>query len=157
MEEKSALKLALLLASNYCSTSEKCVFDVQKKLQQWKVDEALFDEIFTYLIKEKFIDEQRFTRAFVRDKFSFNRWGKIKIRHHLKQKQLPQKLVQEALQDVINEDEYLNTLKELIQQKGRIVKAKSEFEKKQKIIQFVASRGFEPHLAFEILGDAPDS
>ena len=89
-----------------------------------------------------FIDDARFCRAFVEDKWRFNRWGKIKIRMALQQKNLRGPEVEEALEDV-DIDEYREVLAALLQEKGRTLRDCSDYERYQKLIRFALGRGFE--------------
>ncbi|HKK82055.1 MAG TPA: regulatory protein RecX, partial [Prolixibacteraceae bacterium] len=81
-ETKKALSKCMAL----CSKSEKCISDIRKKLSNWQLPEEETQQVIDNLIDEKFIDEQRFAESFMRDKFRFNHWGKIKIIYHLKAK-----------------------------------------------------------------------
>lgn len=125
-----------------CSKAEKCVSDIQKKLDNWDVPEQLAARIIDELISQKFIDEDRFTKFYVRDKFRFNQWGKIKISFMLKSKGIHQNQIDDGLAE-IGDQEYLETLQNLIQAKLKKIKFKDEYDKKSKLIRFAQSRGFE--------------
>jgi len=47
------------------------------------------DKAIARLVEQKFIDDARFARYFVKDKLKFNKWGRIKIGYALRQKGLP--------------------------------------------------------------------
>lgn len=132
----------LARAAAYCSLAEKCVADVQTKLAAWGISLADSDKIIKWLKTEKFIDEQRFAVYFVKDKFRFNRWGRVKIAAMLAVKQIDRETVQIALNE-IDEEEYLETLRHLLRDKAKSVKAASDYEKRGKLFRFAAGRGFE--------------
>lgn len=138
MQEKEALSKCMAI----CSKAEKCVSDIQKKLDNWDVPEQLAARIVDELISQKFIDEDRFTKFYVRDKFRFNQWGKIKISFMLKSKGIHQNQIDDGLAE-IGDQEYLETLQNLIQAKLKKIKFKDEYDKKSKLIRFAQSRGFE--------------
>lgn len=138
MQEKEALSKCMAI----CSKAEKCVSDIQKKLDNWDVPEQLAARIIDELISQKFIDEDRFTKFYVRDKFRFNQWGKIKISFMLKSKGIHQNQIDDGLAE-IGDQEYLETLQNLIQAKLKKIKFKDEYDKKSKLIRFAQSRGFE--------------
>jgi RecX family. len=73
-------------AAACCSGAEYCLSDIQKKLDKWGLGAAQQKEVLTRLQAEKFIDEARFSRCFVRDKFRYNQWGRIKIMQALRLK-----------------------------------------------------------------------
>jgi len=128
-------------AAAYCSTVERCVSEVEEKLVKWEQDEKASERIIQYLIKEKFIDENRYCKCFVSDKLRFNKWGKIKISYMLQQKKIPQHIISSALQQ-IDEEEYNNILIELLKEKRKFVKGKTKYEEQIKLTRFAAGRGF---------------
>ena len=129
-------------AAACCSGAEYCLSDIQKKLDKWGLGAAQQEEVLTRLQAEKFIDEARFCRCFVRDKFRYNQWGRIKIMQALRLKNIPDTCCREALAE-IEEEEYLCVLRKLLQSKARSVKAASDYEHNGKLIRFGLSRGFE--------------
>ena len=61
-------------AAAYCSTAERCIQDVQKKIKAAGLSQEEGERIIARLLQEKFIDEHRFARYFVNDKLRFNKW-----------------------------------------------------------------------------------
>ena len=134
---------ALNKAAAYCTLCERCVSEVSAKLTAWDVPSGEQEKIIARLIEEKFIDEARYCRAFVNDKLRFNRWGRIKINAALRNKRLPKEYINEALES-IDDEKYIEILKEIIAIKHRELKGKEDFATKQKLMRHAASRGFEP-------------
>ncbi len=133
---------ALNKAAAYCTLCERCVSEVTSKLAAWGMDDDRQRRIIGRLKEEGFIDEARYCRAFVNDKVRFNRWGRIKISAALREKRLPQEYVREAMAN-IDEDAYIQALKEVIAAKRKELKGKNDIAAQQKIIRHTASRGFE--------------
>ncbi len=129
-------------AASYCSISEHCVSEVYTKLAAWKVDEQMQHEIIERLIQNDFINEARFCKAYVNDKFRFDKWGKVKIVYSLRQKQLDESLIQDALH-IIDEGEYDEMLANLLRSKLDTIKYEFEYEKQGKLYRFAQNRGFE--------------
>ena len=149
---------ALNKAAAYCTLCERCISEVSTKLTAWGVPHGEQERIIARLTDEKFIDEARYCRAFVNDKVRFNRWGRIKIIAALREKHLPQEHIKEAMEN-IDEEIYLQALKETIETKCRELKGKDDFATQQKIIRHAASRGYEPSLivkAIKYKGDEMD-
>lgn len=132
----------LFKASAYCAMAEHCAAEVREKLRLWGASTADADRIVAYLSAEKYIDELRYCEAFVRDKFRFNRWGRIKIEVMLRAKNLPDDCIAQALVQ-ISDDEYLQTLSDLIRTKERTLKVSDYHDRRFKLIRFAQSRGFE--------------
>ena len=133
---------ALNKAAAYCTLCERCISEVSAKLTAWGVPQSEQEKIILRLTKEKFIDEERYCRAFVNDKVRFNHWGRIKITAALREKRLPQEYIKEALEN-IDEEIYLQSLQETIDIKRRELKGKDDFATRQKLIRHAASRGFQ--------------
>lgn len=128
-------------AEAYCSAAERCPSEVEKKLQQWGGEPDIVEAIMLRLFKDRFLDTARYCRAFVRDKYRFNQWGRMKISQALRMKQLSASDI-EAGMDEIDDDEYHTILAALLKQKARSVKAATDYERNAKLIRFAAGRGF---------------
>ncbi|MPQ45511.1 RecX family transcriptional regulator [Marinifilum sp. N1E240] len=133
-----------------CSRMEKCCSDIRKKLKDWNLPRDEQDEIIQSLIEDKFINEERFTTFYVRDKFRFNKWGKVKISYHLKQKQIPERLIDEALKQ-INENDYRENLQELLHAKLKGLKDDDPYQLKSKLFRFAQGRGFESQISLKLI------
>lgn len=128
-------------AEAYCSAAEHCKSEVDKKMRLWG-GEMYADEIIAKLISDRFIDEARFTKAFVRDKYRFNRWGKNKIIQALKIKRITSEDIQSGLEE-IDDDFYDENIISLIAAKRRTVKGKNEYECNAKIIKYALTKGYD--------------
>lgn len=129
-------------AEAYCSSMERCVAEVEAKLEQWGAAPEISEKVIKHLLDEKYIDQKRFCAAFVRDKYRFNQWGRIKIRQALWLKKIPEALIAQGMEE-IDEREYMEILSGLIEQKKRSVKARTEYERNGKLIRFAIGKGFE--------------
>ncbi|TCO10760.1 regulatory protein RecX [Natronoflexus pectinivorans] len=136
MDKKEAFNKATAI----CARQEKCVSDIEKKLEQWGVEDV--SGVIERLVAEKYIDERRFAGFFVRDKFRFNQWGRKKIQWHLLQKKLPRDIIGEAM-DSINDEEYREVLYSLLASKRRQINQSDPFKVKNSLLRFAGSRGFE--------------
>ncbi len=128
-------------AAAICARQEQCVSMVRDKLVKWEVEEADLAKILKRLVEEQFIDEQRYTGFYVRDKARFNRWGKTKITWQLRRKGIAPEMIQEALASIPME-EYDNNLLDLLRQKKRQLKLDDPYKRKASLMRFAASRGF---------------
>lgn len=135
-----------------CSRSEQCTPDIRKKILASGLNEDETNEILNYLISEKYIDDERFVRFYVADKFKINKWGKIKIRHYLRAKGLNDETIETGL-DQIDEKQYKDVLLKTMKEKAKKVNKKNKFEKMGQIIRFVQSRGFEPQLIHRYMNE----
>ena len=107
---------ALNRAAALCSRSEQAPGDIRSKLSRWGLSTGDVARVMSQLTEEGFIDEQRYAQAFVKDRFAFNGWGRIKIAHQLRLKGIPAETIQQALL-LIDEQQYQDRLVELLRAK----------------------------------------
>lgn len=155
MPENTLYKTALAKVMAICSRREYCIDDIRNKLLAWEVSNSDAEKIISVLIKENFINESRYATAYARDKFKYNKWGKVKIAAHLKSRKIPHDLINSALH-IIDNDTYIKFLKELIHGHRKTVKAKNKYELKAKLLRYGLSKGFESSLLYDILNDPGD-
>jgi regulatory protein len=155
MSEKALYKIAFDKAMAQCSHREFCSDDIRNKLSLWGVDNNDTEKIIGILISENFINESRYASAFVRDKFRYNKWGKVKIAAHLRAKKLPPDIISPAL-DSIDNEQYNELLRGLIEGHRKSFKAKNQFDLKAKLLRYGLSKGFESSLVYDILNDLAD-
>jgi len=152
MADKELFTMVLNKAMSQCSQREYCLEDISGKLALWGIENDDSEKILEILIKENFINEKRYASAFVRDKFKYNKWGKVKIAAHLKAKNIPGDIIRLALDNIDNE-QYIKFIRELINGHRRTIKAKNQYDLKAKLLRYGLSKGFESSLLFEILND----
>jgi regulatory protein len=93
------------------------------------------------LTRERYVDDERYARAFVNDKVRYNKWGRRKVEQALWAKHIDEDIRQRVL-DEVTDEEYLRVLRPLLQQKRRTTKAPDEYTLNRKLVQFALSRGF---------------
>ena len=93
------------------------------------------------LVSERYVDDERYARAFVRDKIRYNKWGRRKVEQALWMKHIDDDIRSRALSEV-DDEEYLSVLRPLLKQKRRSIKAASDYELNQKLVKFALGRGF---------------
>lgn len=145
-EENAAFNKAALL----CSRSEICTSDIKEKLQLWGLSSDESEPVIEKLIEEKYIDDERFARAYVKDKFRFNHWGKQKIAHLLRTKHISAEILELAFQE-IEAESYSDELRKLLTDKEKSIKAKDKFDKRNKLMRFALGRGFESGQIYAVL------
>ena len=135
-EQEAYLQLAAI-----CAQAEHCEHEMRDKMKRWELDETVQNRIIDRLTKERYIDHERYARAFVKDKIRYNKWGRRKVQQALWMKRIDNDIQQRVL-DEIDEKEYLDVLRPLLKQKRKSIKAESDYELNQKLVRFALSRGF---------------
>ena len=136
--------------AKYCAYQERCVKDVRDKLKTFDIPQKEKDEILDYLLDNRFVNDDRFAKSFVRGKINQSGWGVNKIRFHLIQKGIDKELIDEALGQT-DEEVYRQRLIDILKAKAKTVKAASDFEKKRKLAAYAMQKGFEGSLVWEVL------
>lgn len=132
---------AFLKLSALCARSEHCQHDMMEKMRQWNVSEEEQAQVMARLVGERYVDDERYARAFVQDKVRYNKWGRRKVEQALWLKRIDKDIASRVL-DETDDSEYISVLKPLLKQKRRSTKADSEYELNTKLIKFALSRGF---------------
>jgi regulatory protein len=140
MKQKTEQEAFQTLAT-LCAQAEHCQWEMTEKMRRWELSEEAQARIMKRLTKERYVDDERFARAFIKDKIRYNKWGRRKVEQALWQKHIAEDIRQQTLDEVSNE-EYLDVLKPLIKQKSKTIKAKNNYEMNQKLMRFALSRGF---------------
>ncbi len=140
MKQKTEQEAYLTLAA-LCAQAEHCQWEMTEKMRHWEVTDEAQARIMQRLIQERYVDNLRYARAFVKDKVRYNKWGRRKIEQALWQKHIDEDIRQQAL-DEISDEEYLAVLRPLLKQKRRTTKVNSDYEMNQKLMRFALGRGF---------------
>ncbi|HEY8400032.1 MAG TPA: regulatory protein RecX [Cytophagaceae bacterium] len=143
-------KEAFIKASAFCAYQERTQNEVRARLYQYGLNMDKVEEILCMLIEENFINEERYAKSFVRGKFRLKKWGRVKIKKELKERGLSPYCIQKGMEE-IDEEEYINTLTMLAEKKAEEVKEKDIFIKKQKIARYLAGKGYEQDLVWDIV------
>ena len=136
--------------AKYCAYQERCVKDVRDKLKTFEIPEEEKAKILDYLLDNRFVNDERFAKSFVRGKVNQSGWGVNKIRFHLIQKGIDKDIIEEALGQT-DEEAYRQRLIEILKTKSKTVKAANDFEKKRKLATYAMQKGFEGSLVWEVL------
>ena len=136
--------------AKYCAYQERCVKDVRDKLKTYEISEEEKTKILDYLLDNRFVNDERFAKSFVRGKVNQSGWGVNKIRFHLIQKGIAKDIIDEALGQT-DEEVYRQRLIEILKTKAKTVKTVSDFDKKRKLAAYAMQKGFEGSLVWEVL------
>lgn len=127
---------------NYCVYQDRCHAEVEQKMKEFLLIDEAKEEIILYLMNENYLNEERFTRSYIRGKFYIKHWGRNKIRMNLKQKQISEKLINMCFDEIYEED-YIKTITRIYEDYYSKQKGLQEYQKKTKTIKYLMSRGFE--------------
>ncbi|WP_028902725.1 regulatory protein RecX [Prevotella sp. P6B4] len=136
-EQDAYLQLAAI-----CAQAEHCEQEMRDKMKRWGMEPDAQNRVIARLVNERYIDNERYARAFVKDKIRYNKWGRRKVMQALWMKHIAGDIQQRIL-DEIDDSDYLDVLVPLLKQKRKTIKAKSDYELNQKLVRFALGRGFD--------------
>jgi len=140
----------------WCDLQERSQQEVRDKLYSWGLHREECEGTIATLIEENYLNEERFARAYVGGKFRIKQWGRNKILQGLKLKKVSSYCIKLGLQE-INEEDYLQTLQQLLEKKWKMVSGGNMLEKQQKVGSYLLQRGFESELVWRELQEFSES
>lgn len=148
-EKSYTIKEATIKLMQYCAYRDRSQKEVQEKLREMRMIPEACEQITIELMRENFLNEERFARSFVRGKFRIKKWGRIKIKQELKQRDISEPLIKIAFTE-IDASEYYSTLIALAEKKSPLIKESNSYKKKQKLISFLHQKGYEFPIILEV-------
>lgn len=132
----------------YCAYQDRCHKEVISKLREMNMIPQAIDLIVGHLIKENFLNEERFARSFARGKFKIKKWGKNRIVNELKQRDISKYNITMALKE-IESKEYLNTFNVLAKKRLSEIREKDLQKRRKKLADYLLYRGWESGMVYE--------
>ena len=136
----------------FCAYRERSQKEVEDKLIEMRMIPDAREQIIIKLMKDNFLNEERFARSFVRGKFRIKKWGRIKIKQELKLKEISSPIVKLAMTE-IDEEKYRQTLYELAEKKLDLIRETNSFKRRKKLSDHLLRKGYEAPLVFEIVDE----
>ena len=148
-----SVKEAISKMASFCAYQERCQAEVREKLYaEYYLDSEEIEFIIAELIIQKFINEGRFAKIYAGSKFRLKKWGKLKIKQALKQFHLSTYCINQGLAEITDED-YESTLRALLAKKSKQTTENNPLKKKQKLLQYALSKGYEMDIVLDLLDD----
>ncbi len=138
---------ALRKLQKYCAYQDRCHQEVRSKLLDLKIYGEDLENIIVQLIEENFLNEERFARSYARGKFRIKKWGRIRIQQELKKRRISAYCLKKAMEE-IDEEDYLKTLRGLIEKKRNLIKEKKPYLLKNKLAKYLQGKGYESNLVW---------
>ena len=145
----SDIERAKSRAINYISGKLKTKYEVRLKLKEKDFTEDIIDEVIDILEKEEYLNDRLYCEVFIEDKKQLNGYGKNKIKSLLIQKGVSKSVFEDFLDEFEYEEEFDNALKMGIKKLNLLSNEEDVFKKKQKLINYLAYRGF----SFDVIND----
>lgn len=132
---------------HYCAYQERCHAEVEKKLKEMRMIPLAIDTIIVHLIKENYLNEERFARSFARGKFRIKKWGWTRIERELEYRRVSRYNIQLAYEEI--EEEYWATFDEVAQKKYETISEKNPHKARKKLADYLLYKGWESEMVYE--------
>lgn len=147
MTKAYSIKEATKKLEGYCAYQERCHKEVVNKLREMRMIPDAIDQIVVHLIKNDYLNEERFARSFARGKFSIKKWGRKRIILELKQRDISRFNIKTALKE-IDQDAYLETFDQLADKRLAQITEKNRLKRRKKLADYLLYRGWESDLVY---------
>lgn len=107
-----------------CSRKEVSARQARQWLLKHEIPESEIKQIVNSLVKDKYIDDSRFAKAFTRDKLRFSKWGPDKIMTGLSDAGVDKAIAEQAIKE--EETLSLQILSDLLSKKQKELERKQE-------------------------------
>lgn len=132
---------ALFRLTALCSQAEHCSYEMTEKMRKWQISDEAQARIMQHLVEERYIDDERFCRYFVKDKIRYNKWGRRKVEQALWAKHIDSD-ISKAILDEVDDEEYINILRPMIKSRRKQMKDMNEYEANARLMRWAVGRGF---------------
>ncbi len=141
---------ATKLMENFCAYQERCHKEIEQKLYDLHMIPEAKEKIILHLLQHNFLNEERFSKAFARGKFSIKNWGRVRIVNELKFRNISPYNIKTALKE-IDESDYLKTIKNVAEKKWALINEPNSFKKRSKLVSYLSSKGYESEIIYEVM------
>jgi len=146
------IEMAKLKIEQYCVYQDRCHSEVEEKLKSFGLIQNVIDVLMESLIENKFLDEERYARAYTRGAYRHKKWGWVKIKNQLKQKGLTSYCIKKSYEE-IDQEEYNEMIQYQLKKKWQTIKGKNKYDKINKLTRFGLTRGYEYETITSLLND----
>lgn len=136
----------------YCVYQDRCHKEVAQKMNDYNLVTEAKEKILFSLLKDNFLNEERFAKSFARGKFRIKNWGKQRIVRELKFRDISAYNIKTALKE-IDEEEYITTIYKITENRNAIIHETDFYKRKKKLVDFLLRKGFETSLIYETVNE----
>lgn len=137
---------------NYCVYQDRCHKEVERKMAEYNLIPEAKELILLSLMKDGFLNEERFSKSFARGKFRMKSWGKQRIIRELKFRDISAYNIKTALKE-IEEEEYIKTIYRITENRNNVTSETNTYKRKKKLVDFLMRKGFENELIFKTVNE----
>ena len=151
---RTPFEQGLLLAYRAIGRREYSAYEMSEYLVHKEVPPPACSEIIKKLLKDNYLNDERFTSAAIRDKKNLKNYGPHRIADFLKKKGIDSQMIEEKMAEEFDEQgmQEKEMMRSLLKRK-RIAQNKSKQAIKQSLFGFLVRKGFEPSRIGEVIDE----
>ena len=140
------------IAIKYISIRLRSIKEIKDYLKKKETNEELIEVAVDKLIKLGYLNDDRFTKAFIKDKLNFTSMGDYKIKMELQKLGISHNLIEDNL-SLIDDNIIEEKIQKLIEKDIRTNKKYSGINLKNKIYNHLVSSGYTKEKVISVLNN----
>lgn len=145
-------KICILVNASikYINVRLRSIKEIKDYLLKKEDDTDLIDEVISRLIKMGYLDDRRFTEAYIKDKLNFTSWGDYKIINELNKLGISSLDIEDNI-DLLNDDILNERMRKIIDKDIRTNKKYSGLKLKNKIYNHLLTSGYSKEKVISLI------
>lgn len=136
----------------YIDRRLRSINELRDYLKNKEEDTIIIEEVIDKLIDYKYLDDDRFTKAFIKDKLNFTNWGDYKIKNELKRLGVNEEIIYNNTTS-IDDNIYYERINKIIDKDISINKKYSGIKLKNKIYNHLLTLGYSKEKVISIINN----
>ena len=136
----------------YIDRRLRSINELRDYLKNKEEDTIIIEEVIDKLIDYKYLDDDRFTKAFIKDKLNFTNWGDYKIKNELKRLGVNEEIIYNNMTS-IGDNIYYERINKIIDKDISTNKKYSGIKLKNKIYNHLLTLGYSKEKVISIINN----
>jgi len=144
LAEKDVYHKAWKRCLDYIAYRQRTLHEVRTRLKELQVQDSIKDSIESRLLSLGYVNDQEFARQWAESRVRSKGFGPKRLKNELRKKGIPADLADEAVAEACSSEMVSEQLSQQMDQALRRYRnEKDDQKKRQKLVGFLARRGFE--------------
>ena len=136
----------------YIDRRLRSINELRDYLKNKEEDTIIIEEVIDKLIDYKYLDDDRFTKAFIKDKLNFTNWGDYKIKNELKRLGVNEEIIYNNMTS-IDDNIYYERINKIIDKDISTNKKYNRIKLKNKIYNHLLTLGYSKEKVISIINN----
>jgi len=152
IEEENNYEEAYNISLKYISVRLRSINEIRVYLKKKNIDEIIIDNTIERLVKNNFLNDEVFAKAFIKDKLNFTTMGKYKLINELSKLKVDSEIISKYIEE-IDDDIWYERMEKII---NKYLKSKKKYDKKtlkNKLYIYLVNLGYDKNLVINIINN----